>query len=60
LPNSEAIHTATEKFSADGIYGKWFSVLMVSICLAWLVGSWMIDRFRQPARPPLMPLQDSQ
>jgi high-affinity iron transporter len=46
LPNSEALHTATEKFSADGLYGKWFSVVMVGACAAWLVGAWLIDRFR--------------
>ena len=25
LPNSEVLHHATEKFSPDGLYGKWFS-----------------------------------
>ena len=25
LPNSETLHAATEKFSPDGLYGKWFS-----------------------------------
>jgi high-affinity iron transporter len=44
LPNSEAIHTATEPFSPVGIYGKWFSVLMVGICAAWLIGMSMKDR----------------
>src|SRR6266496_1184281 len=29
LPNSDAIHAATEKFSADGVYGQWFSVAMI-------------------------------
>ena len=46
LPNSEAIHTATEKFSPEGVYGQWFSLVMVSVCAAWLVGAWMIDRVR--------------
>jgi high-affinity iron transporter len=46
LPNSEALHTATEKFSADGLYGKWFSVVMVGACAAWLIGAWVIDRAR--------------
>ena len=46
LPNSEVLHAATEKFSADGLYGKWFSVLMVGACAAWLVGAWLIDRVR--------------
>lgn len=46
LPNSEAIHTATEKFSPDGLYGQWFSVVMVSVCAVWLIGSWIADRLR--------------
>lgn len=44
LPNSEALHHATEKFSPDGLYGKWFSPIMVGICGLWLVGAWVIDR----------------
>lgn len=44
LPNSEALHHATEKFSPDGLYGKWFSPIMVGICGLWLVGAWLIDR----------------
>jgi hypothetical protein len=46
LPNSEALHTATEKFSPDGLYGKWFSVVMVAVCAIWLAGGWLIDRLR--------------
>ncbi len=38
LPNSEALHAATEKFSADGLYGKWFSVVMVGVSLRGVVG----------------------
>src|ERR1051325_3807902 len=44
LPNSEALHAATEKFSPDGLYGKWFSVVMISACAAWLLGAWLVDR----------------
>jgi high-affinity iron transporter len=44
LPNSEVLHAATEKFSPDGLYGKWFSPIMVSICGLWLLGAWLIDR----------------
>lgn len=44
LPNSEYLHYATEKYSPDGLYGKWFSPLMVLICGLWLVGAWLIDR----------------
>ncbi len=46
LPNSEAIHLATEPFSPVGVYGKWFSVVMVGICAAWLIGASIIDRAR--------------
>src|SRR5947199_855307 len=47
LPNSEAIHNATEPFSPVGLYGKWFSVLMVGICAAWLIAMSMKDRFER-------------
>ena len=46
LPNSAAIHTATEPFSPVGIYGKWFSVVMVGLCAVWLIGASMKDRLR--------------
>ena len=46
LPNSEALHTATEKFSPDGLYGKWFSVVMLSVCALWLLGGWAMDRLK--------------
>jgi high-affinity iron transporter len=55
LPNSEVLHAATEKFSPDGLYGKWFSVLMIAFCALWLAGGWVRDHFRAPApRPPLL------
>ena len=44
LPNSEALHSATEKFSPEGVYGQWFSVVMISVCALWLIGAWLIDR----------------
>lgn len=44
LPNSEFLHTATEKFSPDGLYGKWFSPIMIGICALWLFGAWVLDR----------------
>lgn len=46
LPNSEMLHAATEKFSPDGLYGKWFSLLMISVCALWLVGGWLKDRLK--------------
>ena len=45
LPNSTAIHNATERFSPVGIYGKWFSLLIVLPCILWLIGGWISDRF---------------
>jgi len=44
LPNSDFLHEATEKFSPDGLYGKWFSAIMIGICCLWLFGAWLIDR----------------
>jgi high-affinity iron transporter len=49
LPNSEALHAATEKFSPEGLYGQWFSVVMVAACALWLLGAWVVDRIRRPA-----------
>ena len=50
LPNSEMLHAATEKFSPDGLYGKWFSLVMISVCALWLVGGWLVDRLRPVRR----------
>ena len=50
LPNSEVIHVATEKFSPDGIYGKWFSVVMIAFCALWLLGGWIFDRLKPVRR----------
>jgi high-affinity iron transporter len=52
LPNSDALHAATEKFSPDGLYGKWFSLAMVSVCGLWLCGAWFLDRIRTPRQSP--------
>lgn len=46
LPNSEALHIATEKFSPDGLYGRWFSVIMVGACAVWLLVAWFVDRMK--------------
>ena len=56
LPNSEFLHEATEKFSPDGLYGKWFSVVMVLICAFWLIGGWFMDRLQlRNGRPTHLP-----
>jgi high-affinity iron transporter len=44
LPNSEALHKATEPFSPDGLYGKWFSLGMVFISAVWMAWAWLRDR----------------
>ena len=46
FPNSEAIHNATEQFSPDGLYGRWFSLLMIVVCALWLVGARIADRLK--------------
>lgn len=46
LPNSEAIHLATEPYSADGRYSLWILFGMVAICAAWLAGMTLLDRMR--------------
>ncbi|MEP7270513.1 MAG: FTR1 family protein [Acidobacteriota bacterium] len=52
---SEAWHEATEILSPDGIYGKWLSLGIVSVCALWLVATWIGDRFRRlpPMATPL-------
>lgn len=46
LPNSEAIHLATEPYSADGRYSLWIMFGMVAVCALWLAGATAIDRMR--------------
>jgi len=47
LPNSEAIHLATEPFSADGRYSMHILFGMLAICALWLATMTLIDRARQ-------------
>ncbi|HEX6100737.1 MAG TPA: FTR1 family protein [Thermoanaerobaculia bacterium] len=47
LPNSEAIHLATEPYSADGRYSMHIMFGMVAICALWLAAMTLIDRARQ-------------
>jgi high-affinity iron transporter len=53
LPNSEVLHAATEKFSPEGLYGQWFSVVMVAACGAWLICAWLIDRTKAIRSPSI-------
>lgn len=50
LPNSEVLHTATEKLSPDGLYGKWFSLIMIAVCALWLFAGWLMDRLKSAHR----------
>jgi high-affinity iron transporter len=51
LPNSEAIHLATEPYSPVGVYGRWFSLVLVAICGAWLLAVSLADRARGSRAP---------
>jgi len=46
IPHSEAFHAATEPFSPDGRYGKWFSLVTVAVCLGWFLIAWGRERLR--------------
>jgi len=47
LPNSAALHDATEAFSPEGIYGKWFSVIAIGACGVWLAGAYINDTLKK-------------
>ena len=51
LPNSEAIHLATEPYSADGRYSMHIMFGMLAFCALWLATMTLIDRAR--ARGPI-------
>jgi high-affinity iron transporter len=51
LPNSEAIHIATEPYSADGRYSMHIMFGMVAICAVWLAAMTLIDRARASRGP---------
>jgi high-affinity iron transporter len=53
LPNSEAIHLATEPYSADGRYSLWIMFGMVAFCALWLAGVTVLDRMRGNGRGPI-------
>ena len=39
LPNSEALHWATEPYGPDGVYGQYLTYLLVALPLGWLAVS---------------------
>ena len=53
LPNSEAIHLATEPYSADGRYSLHVMFGIVAICGMWLAGVTALDRLRENKRGAL-------
>ena len=44
LPYSEPLHTATEPYGPDGIYGQYLTYLLVVLPLGWLAMSGMLAR----------------
>jgi high-affinity iron transporter len=45
LPDSERLHWATEPYGPDGIYGQWFTYLLVAVPLGWLaLSAWRARR----------------
>ena len=50
LPNSDALHWATEPYGPDGQYGRWLSYMLLIMPMAWL--AWSTLRARTtPPRP---------
>lgn len=44
LPNSEALHWATEPYGPDGAYGQYLTYLLVAMPLGWLALSSLFNR----------------
>jgi len=44
LPNSEALHWATEPYGPDGVYGHYLTYMLVALPLGWLVVSAFFKR----------------
>lgn len=44
LPNSEALHGATEPYGPDGVYGHYLTYLLVAMPLGWLAVSALFTR----------------
>ncbi|HXV28057.1 MAG TPA: FTR1 family protein [bacterium] len=49
LPNSDWLHAVTEPYSPEGLYGKWFTLIMIAGCALWLLGAWAFDKISKVA-----------
>jgi high-affinity iron transporter len=48
LPNSEALHWATEPYGPDGIYGQYLTYMLVLLPLGWLALSSLFGKHQGP------------
>jgi high-affinity iron transporter len=48
LPNSDALHWATEPYGPDGVYGQYLTYMLVAMPLGWLLFSMMTGGNRAP------------
>ena len=48
LPNSEALHWATEPYGPDGIYGQYLTYMLVAMPLGWLALSSLFGKNQRP------------
>lgn len=44
FPNSEFLHKASEPFSTEGIYGKWYANITFAVCGLWLVADLIYEK----------------
>jgi high-affinity iron transporter len=50
FPNSQPLHDATEAYGPDGVYGQYFTYLLILLPLGWLAVSSLFHRSSQPQR----------
>jgi high-affinity iron transporter len=51
FPNSEAWHVASEPFSTEGLYGKWYSNAVFAGCGLWLIVSLLSEKISKKPAP---------
>ena len=49
IPNSEALHWATEPYGPDGVYGQFFTYMLVALPLGWLIMANLFGRRQTPS-----------